>query len=210
MRDASAVTLVADAQLHFGEGIEHVELGDGEFREAVQPCRVAQHDGVEPARTTAATGGGAVLLADVDQLVAVWAEVFSGEGPGTHAGAICLGDTDDLGDVTWADAGTCARTTRHRVRRRDVGVRALVQVQEGGLRAFEQDLLVGVKGVVDEADGVGDIGRDPVGDLAGIQRHDGIDIERIGTKRHEVGAFGLTASLQRGGERGPVDHVART
>ena len=154
--DPLAVDVVGHADLDRGQGVEHVELGQGQLGQRVEPHGVAGHDGVEPARPATATGVGAVLVAPVDEQVAGLVEQLGGERPGADAGDVGLGDADDPVDVHGADAGPGAGTAGHRVRRRDVGVRPVVEVEEGRLGALEQDLLAGVEGLVDEADRVGD------------------------------------------------------
>src|SRR5690606_38553582 len=108
--------------------------------------RVAHHDGVEPAGAAATPGVGAVLVATVDEQLADLVVQLGGEGPGADAGDVRLGDADDPADVAGADARTGAGAARHRVRGRDVGVRAVVEVEEGRLGAFEEHVLPALEG----------------------------------------------------------------
>jgi hypothetical protein len=55
---------VAGADLHLLEGVEHVELGDGQAGEAVDLRSIADDDSVEPAAAAGPAGGGAVLAAE--------------------------------------------------------------------------------------------------------------------------------------------------
>ena len=64
-------------------------------------------------------------------------------------------------DVARADAGTGARAARNRIRRRDEGIRAVVEIEERRLRAFEQHVLPGVERFVDEPDRVRDVRLEP-------------------------------------------------
>ena len=125
-----------------------------------------------------------------------------GNGPEPDAGRVGLGDPDHPVDVAGADAGPGAGSAGDRVRRGHVGIRAVVEVEEGGLRALEEDVLAGLQGVVDEPDGVGDVGREPgrqlvevaLGDLVGRQRQPVVDPREDGV-----------LLLQRLVELGPED-----
>ncbi len=64
---AVAFVLVGDADLDGVEGAEHVELGDDEVGQAVDLDRVAHDDAVVPAGASLSAGGGAVLVADLDE-----------------------------------------------------------------------------------------------------------------------------------------------
>ena len=106
-----------------------------------------------------------------------------GNGPEPTRVRVGLGDPDHPVDVAGADARAGARSAGDRVRRGHVGIGAVVEVEEGGLRALEQDVLAGLQGVVHEPDGVGDVGREPgrqlvevpLGDLVGRQRQPVVD-----------------------------------
>src|SRR6476659_4973690 len=70
MRRLGAVAqAVGDADGQLGELGENVELGEGERGEAVDPDGVTERDEVEPAAAAAAAGNGAVLAAEVTQLL---------------------------------------------------------------------------------------------------------------------------------------------
>src|SRR5207237_9219461 len=56
------VEAVADAYRDFGERVEHVQLGDRESGEPVDPHGVAHHHGVEPAAAAWASRGGPELV----------------------------------------------------------------------------------------------------------------------------------------------------
>ena len=107
----------------------------------------------------AAAGVGAVLAADVDEVVAEADLLGVGapraacrrprrrdgqlgrERPGADPGDVGLGDADDPVDVAGPDAGAGARAAGHRVRRGDERIGAVVEVEERGLRALEQHVL---------------------------------------------------------------------
>ena len=98
------------------------------------------------------------------------------ERSGAHAGGVGLGDPDDAVEVARPQSGACAGAAGGRVRRRDVGVGAMVEVEERRLGALEQDVRPGCQGVVQETDGVGDVGRQP--GTEGAERVDDlVDVE---------------------------------
>ena len=122
------------------EAVEHVELGEGELGEAVQPGGVAQHHAVEPPGTAPAPGDRPELAADVDEAVAVVVGELGGERSGADAGRVGLGDPDDAVDVPRPEPGAGARSARGRVGRRDVRIGAVVEVEERRLGALEQQV----------------------------------------------------------------------
>ena len=139
-RQRRAVDPVVGAHLDGVEPVEHVELGDGQLGQAVEPHGVAQHHAVEPAGPAATAGDRAELAADLDEPVAVGIGELGRERPGPDPGRVGLGDPDDAVDVARAEAGAGARAAGGRVRRRDVRVGAVVEVEERGLGALEQQV----------------------------------------------------------------------
>jgi len=130
-----------------------------EAREAAGAGGVAQHRHVEPAHPPRATGDRAVLvalLADVVSQVLVVAlgvlvvvgrladdaAEFGRERAATDTGEIGLDDADDLAaaDHVGAEAATGHSAAGGRVRGRDVGVVAVVDVDERALGTLEHDL----------------------------------------------------------------------
>ena len=189
---ALAVGLVGHADPNGLEMVEHVELGDGQFRERVDPGRVPEHHGVQPSRTATPTRVGAVLVAHVHEVVADLVEQFGGERSGTHAGDVGLDDANDPVDVARADTRARARAAGHRIRRGHKWVGAVVDVQEGGLGALHEDAATTVQLVVDQAHGVANVGSQPggapaqvlLGHLVGV---DGQPVEDPG--QHLVGVL---------------------
>ena len=75
-------------------------------------------------------------------------------------------------------AGAGAGAAGGRVRRRDVGVGAVVEVEEGGLGALEEDVCSGGEFIVEEVDGVGQVRTEAFAEGAELG-DDGVDIERV-------------------------------
>ena len=141
------------------EARQHVELGHRERGQRVDPRRVAQRDQVEPADAPRAPGRGAVFAAALADLVGDVAVELGRERPRAHARAVGLDHSPDLVDVLRPDAGADARRARHRVRRGDERIRAVVDVEQRALGALEHDRLAGVEPLVHEPHRVGDVVR---------------------------------------------------
>ena len=77
--DPLAVDLVRHADRDPLPAGEHVELGEEEVGEAVDPGRVAGDDRVEPAAAAVTAGGDAALAADAAQRLAVLVEQLGRE-----------------------------------------------------------------------------------------------------------------------------------
>ena len=152
---------------------EHVELGERDFGEAVDPHRVAQRDPVEPAAAATAPGDGAELAADLDHALADLVVELGGERAAADPGDVRLGDTDDrsiaFGPIP--DAG--ARTARRRVRRGHERVGAVVDVEQRALGTFEEDVLAVLERLPDQQRGVGDVIVECVGVARGTPRRSG-------------------------------------
>ncbi len=136
---------------------EHVELGDRERGQPVDPRGVLERDEVEPAGPTRAARGGAELAALLAQLLSGLVVELGGERPGADAGGVGLGHAPDLADVLRPDPGAYAGCSGDRVGGGDERVGAVVDVEQGGLGALEDHRLAGVERVVDQARGVGDV-----------------------------------------------------
>ena len=155
---------------------EHVELGDDDRGEPVEARRVAQGDQVEIAAAALAPGGGAELVPTVAKCLADVVEELGRERAGPDARRVRLGDAPHLVDVGRADAGADARRAGDRVRRRDERIGAVVQVEERGLGALEEDEPVGVEHVPADLCGVGDVRLEAVA-VALVLLRDRVEVE---------------------------------
>ena len=172
------LTFVGDADLELVQRGEDVELRDCELGAPVEPHRVSEHHGVEPAGATAPPGVGPELGTAVDEEIpdGVALGQFSGERAAADAGHVGLHDADDSVDGAGSDPSAGADPTRDGVGGGDEGVGAVIEVEVGGLGALEEDVLAGVEGLVEEVHGVGDVWLEP-GDEAEVSARDVIGVE---------------------------------
>ena len=120
---------------------EDVELVDHQVADAVDRHRVAQRHRVEPAAAALPSGGGAELVALLQQVAAGLVVELGREGPGADARRVGLDDAEHVVDLERADAAAGAGAAGDGVARGDEGVGAVVEVEQRALGALEDDVL---------------------------------------------------------------------
>ena len=138
-----AVELIADADLELAarQIIEHVELGQRDAVDAADFTGLAHEAGVEPAAAARAPRDRAELRPALAEQLADLVVELGRERPLAHARRVGLGDAEHVVEGAGADARAGRRLRRHRVRRGDERIGAVVDVEQRALRAFEQDPL---------------------------------------------------------------------
>src|SRR5262249_54894571 len=134
-----AAVAVGGADLDLVEAVEDVELGEGDPGNAGDLDRLPHHDGVEPAAATLAPGDDAELAAALAQALADRIGELGREGAAADPRRVRLGDAEHVSDGAGTDARARCRLARHRVRRCDIRVGAVVDVEHRSLRALEKD-----------------------------------------------------------------------
>ena len=104
-------------------------------------ARVAEGDRVEPAAAARAAGDRAVFVAAVAQVLAELVVELGGKRPAADARRIGLHHADDVVDVPHRHAGAAGDADARAVAAGDERIRAVVDVEQRALRAFEQDPL---------------------------------------------------------------------
>ena len=155
------------------ERVEAVEIRHREFVDAVDHRGVARRHGVEPAAAARAAGGRAELAAHAVQHVGDL-RVLGRERPFADARGVGLHHADDAIHAMRRHARAGAGAAGGGVRRGDERIRAVIDVEERALRAFEEDLLPGLQRLVQIDDGVGDERRE----LLGRRRVFGVHLSR--------------------------------
>ena len=115
-----------------------------------------KQDEVEPSRPAPAPGVRPVLVAELDEHVALLALDLGRERSRADPGHIGLGDAEHPVDVAGPDPRPDARAAGGGVGRGDERIGAVVDVEEGRLGALQHDVAAGVEGLVHELDGVAD------------------------------------------------------
>src|SRR5690606_29427989 len=130
-----------DADRDLLQAGEHVQLGEEEVGDAVDPGGVPGDRCVEPAAAAVAPGGDAELVALGAQPLAPLVVQLGRERPGADPGGVGLQDADDLGDPGGADARAGAGAAGGGGGGGDERVGAVVDVEEGALGALQVDVL---------------------------------------------------------------------
>ena len=139
---------------------------------------MAQHDAVEPSGSSPTAGHRAELPADIHELITKFVGELRRERTGADPSRIRLRNADHSIDVPRSETGACAGSTSGRIRRGDVGVGPVVEVQERGLRPLKENVRSRVKRVVQQVDRVGEVGDESLGQRA-ERLHHLIDVEGV-------------------------------
>src|SRR5512145_117043 len=166
-----ALELVADADLYRVDPVEYVELGDAQAGDAVQLDRALERRSVEPAGAPRPAGGGAEFLSALAQVLPDVVRELGRERPAADARRIRLCNADHIVQVVRADARAGRRGAGDAVRRGDERVRAVVDVEERALRAFEEQVLSGAVRMVEGTWHVGDQRREARGERKGLVKN---------------------------------------
>ena len=138
------VHVVGHADGDFPNAGEHVQFGEEEVGEPIDPGCVAGDDRVVPAAAAFPPGVHPDFPAGGLQEFAPFVEEFSGEWPGPHPGGVGLHDPEGAGDAGGPHPGADAGTAGGRVRGGHKGVGAVVHVEHGGLAALHEHVFPGV------------------------------------------------------------------
>src|SRR5579862_3666622 len=129
--------MIADANLDLIEAVEDVELRQGQAVDAAGPHGLPYQHRVEPAATSGPPGYDAEFLAAFTQRASYFVLLLRRKRAFADAGCVGLADPEHVVDRAGAEprSGRCLR--RHRVRRGHERVGAVIDVEEGALRALE-------------------------------------------------------------------------
>lgn len=193
--------LVGGADVELVEVLEDIEEHDGERGDAVDHDGVAGGDEVEPTAASGSAGGGAVFVAGVADAFGDRALELGGEGPRADACVVGLHDADDGVDSRGGDAGAGGYAGGGAGGGGDVGEGAVVEVEEGGVGAFEEDAFALSESFVEVVDGVGDHGSEGfAGVCEGVG--DGVGVDGGGVFAEGVGGVGGVLALGERAEEG--------
>ena len=168
------------------ERVQDVELGQRDAVDAAGDRGLAHQHAVEPAAAPFAPRHRAELVAARAQRLADVVDLFGRERPFADARRVALGDAQHIADLARPDARARRRLSRHRVGRGDIGIGAVIDVEQHGLRALEQDALARAPRRVQLAPARADKGQD-------FRR----DLGQRGEQRAGVDLLGARAAAQR-------------
>lgn len=155
--------VVCGAYVEFHHVDEGVEPGDDETAQGVEPGGVAEGNEIEPATAAGSAGGRAVFVALFADLVTDFVILLSREWAFSDAGGVGFADAECVVDVPGADSGAEACTSGGGVAAGDIGIGAVIEVEECSLCAFEEDAVASANGFLEDGFGVGDKRLDPLG-----------------------------------------------
>ena len=95
-------------------------------------------------------------LPGLGQVIAAFVEQLGGERARAHPGRVSLQNSQHGGDPGRTDARPDGRPTRSGIRRRHIRIGAVIDVEQGALRALEQHRFAGIQRIVEQQPGVGD------------------------------------------------------
>jgi hypothetical protein len=169
---------IPDADPQRIETRKNVELGDGEPVEPRKPSGVTHDDGVEPPAATRPPGGRAVFVSVAAKPLAERTRELGREGAGADSRRVRLGDAQRSGEKPGRDTGTGERSPGDAVRGRHVGIGAVVHVQHGPLRSFEEHAFARTNLPVEEQRRVGHMRPQSLPDPQ-IRCEDPVEVERL-------------------------------
>src|SRR6185295_13817622 len=111
---------------------------------------VTQEGQIKPATTPGTPGHRAILIAPRPQQVAAGIQRFRGKWSAAYPRAVGFGDADHGVDRGRRDSGSDDRSARGGAGGSHEGVGAMVDVEHGALRAFEEDGLAVSQGLIEK------------------------------------------------------------
>ena len=152
--DFPAFDPVGHADGNLLEFVEHVELGDDDAVETVDRRSVTEQRDIEPAAAARPAGDGAEFLAAAADLLARSVQRLGRKRAAADAGDICLGYADDAADAGGRNACAGAGAAGARAGGSDERICAVIDVEHGALRAFEEHALAVADRLVQQAGGI--------------------------------------------------------
>src|SRR5689334_22175010 len=141
MVDLLAVERVARADLDAIEAVENIELRQRQSVDATGAHGLTYEDRVKPAAAAGPAGIGAELAASFTYLAADCIVLLGRERALADAGRVGLAEAEHVADGTGPEAGAGCGLSRDCVGRRDVGVSAMIDIEQCALRTLEQHAL---------------------------------------------------------------------
>src|SRR5690606_26343153 len=116
---------------------------------AVYGDGLTRQNRIEPADATGAAGDGTEFMTARGDALADFIKQFGRERAGTDAGGVGFENPQHIADRLRPHAGAGSGLTGDRIGRGDERIGAVVDIEQRALRAFEQDALAFVPGLVE-------------------------------------------------------------
>src|SRR5690606_38025306 len=136
-----ATIAIAHAKFNAFKAVEDVELGDTQAGDAIDSNRTFKCCTIKPPTTTRAPRDRTEFFADRRQALTDFVVEFGRERTRAYPRGIGLGDTQYVIECLGAYASTGRGRTRHAIAAGYVGIGAVINIQHGALRTFEQQTL---------------------------------------------------------------------
>ena len=148
-----AIQIVVGAHPDLVVVVEAIEVGHGKPVDAIDHAGIAEQDRIAPPAPARPSGGGTKLAAQAVQVVGD-AGILGRERAFADTGRVGLGHAHHTVDPMRRHARPGARTPGRRVRRCHVRIGAVVDVEVGALRSFEQNGHAGLQSAVQVRHGI--------------------------------------------------------
>ena len=137
--DLLSVQPIAHSDRYLGKRVQDIQLRHRESGEPIHPDCVPDHDGVKPSASPRPPRRRAKLASEFPNPLGDRRFCFGGQGPIADPRRVRLHDAQDRIDRRGADADADRGAAGGRVGRRDIGIGAVIDIEQRALRAFEQD-----------------------------------------------------------------------
>ncbi len=139
--DLTAVEAIAHAHFQLVQAVQDVELGQRQAVDSTGPYGLPHEHGIEPAAAPRASGHGAELAALLADALPEPFGPLGWEWPLPDPGRVGLADAEHVADRGRSEAGAGGGLRGHGIGGGHVRIRAVIDVEQGALRAFEQNAL---------------------------------------------------------------------
>ena len=136
---------------------QSVELSEHEVSQAVDAHSIANNNSIEPTATARTTSDHTILMALSAQPITLLIGELGWECASANASGVSLRHTQHAVDLGWTNTSARASATCSWVRRGDKWVSAMVDVEHGGLAAFEQNILTLIQSLVQHERHIGGV-----------------------------------------------------
>ena len=150
--ESAAPVVISRTDQYLFEFVQDIQLGDDDGLQVVQDGRIEGRNPIEPSAAAGSARRGSEFGSPSSDFVSDGTVGFGGEGPPADSGGVGLGNSDHSRNPGGGYPGSHTSRPGSGIRRGDIGVGSVVDVEERPLGAFEQhpfaapDMIVQEKG----------------------------------------------------------------